>query len=196
MRAFAARNRIPHGYLDPEHEASTEALLTELGVGAAQTPIVICAAATVLRNPSDAEFAHTIGLDKPISRSDVADLLVVGAGPSGLGAAVYGASEGLRTIIVDAVAVGGQAATSPRIENYLGFPAGISGGELAERATVQADKFGATISVPAEASGLRPTAITPWCAAATAGRPRRAASRSRPAPATASCPSPGWTSSR
>jgi thioredoxin reductase (NADPH) len=90
----------------------------------------------------------------PASREGIADLVVVGAGPAGLAAAVYGASEGLATIVLDAVATGGQAGTSSRIENYLGFPAGISGAELADRATIQAEKFGATIGVPVEATGL------------------------------------------
>jgi len=100
----------------------------------------------VLRNPSNAELARMVGLSPSPDRSNC-DLLVVGAGPAGLAASVYSASEGLSTVALDAMAVGGQAATSSRIENYLGFPTGISGGELAERAAIQARKFGARTSV-------------------------------------------------
>src|SRR6267154_742429 len=105
----------------------------------------------MLRNPSNVELAQVIGLRTETVARAVCDLLVVGAGPGGLAAAVYGASEGLSTVVLDAVATGGQAGTSPRIENYLGFPAGISGMELAERAVVQANRFGAQIVVPAQA---------------------------------------------
>ena len=112
----------------------------------------------VLRNPGNAQLAACLGLPDPTTPTEVCDLLVVGAGPAGLAAAVYGASEGLETITLDRVATGGQAATSSRIENYLGFPAGISGAELAERATLQARKFGARVTVPAEARRLEPHA--------------------------------------
>jgi thioredoxin reductase (NADPH) len=109
----------------------------------------------VLKNPSNAELARAIGLDVDTSREQVYDLIVVGAGPAGLAAAVYGASEGLATLSLEAVALGGQAGTSSRIENYLGFPAGLSGSELTSRALVQAGKFGARTTVPQEAIGLR-----------------------------------------
>jgi thioredoxin reductase (NADPH) len=108
----------------------------------------------VLRNPSNVELAQVIGLRTETVARAVCDLMVVGAGPGGLAAAVYGASEGLSTVVLDAVATGGQAGTSSRIENYLGFPAGISGMELAELAVVQANRFGARFAVPAEAAGL------------------------------------------
>ena len=108
----------------------------------------------VLRNPSNAELARALGMRAPDRSEMTADLVVVGAGPAGLAAALYGASEGLRTIVLESVATGGQASMSPRIENYLGFPAGLSGGELAERATIQARKFGARITIPGEAAGL------------------------------------------
>jgi thioredoxin reductase (NADPH) len=108
----------------------------------------------VLRNPSNAELARVIGLRRPTRNRAVADLIVVGAGPAGLAGAVYGASEGLRTVLLDGVATGGQAGTTSQIENYLGFPAGISGAELADRAVVQARKFGAELTVPAEATAL------------------------------------------
>jgi thioredoxin reductase (NADPH) len=109
----------------------------------------------VLKNPSNAELARAIGPDVDTSREQMYDILVVGAGPAGLAAAVYGASEGLATLSLEAVALGGQAGTSSRIENYLGFPAGLSGSELASRALVQAGKFGARTTVPQEAIGLR-----------------------------------------
>jgi thioredoxin reductase (NADPH) len=155
LRDFAARNRLPHSWIDLEQDAAAEAMLCELGVAAEETPVVIWRGTEVLRNPSNAELAEALGLSIGDGRDADCDLIVVGAGPAGLAAAVYGASEGLRTVAVDGVATGGQAATSSQIENYLGFPAGISGAELAERATVQAEKFGATISVPSEATSLQ-----------------------------------------
>jgi thioredoxin reductase (NADPH) len=155
LREFCARNRLPHRWVDPEEEPGVESLLREVGVAPEDTPVVIWRGKEVLRNPSNAELARLIGLRTPTSPLQVADLLVVGTGPSGLAASVYGASEGLETIALDAVATGGQAGTSSKIENYLGFPTGISGAELAERATIQAEKFGARINVPAEATSLR-----------------------------------------
>ncbi|MDI5962125.1 FAD-dependent oxidoreductase [Streptantibioticus silvisoli] len=151
---FAARNRLPHRWADLERDTEAEALLTRLGVAPQETPVVVWHGHRVLRNPSNVELARVIGLRTEIAPKDVCDLVVVGAGPGGLAAAVYGASEGLSTVVLDAVATGGQAGTSSRIENYLGFPAGISGGELADRAVVQADRFGARIDVPTEAAGL------------------------------------------
>jgi thioredoxin reductase (NADPH) len=153
LREFAARNRLPHRWIDLEEDEAAEALLRELGVSAAETPVVIWRE-QVLRNPSNAELAKAIGLPVSSTRQAACDLVVVGAGPAGLAAAVYGASEGLSTVVLDAIATGGQAGTSPRIENYLGFPSGISGSELAERAELQAEKFGARIIVPAEAIAL------------------------------------------
>jgi thioredoxin reductase (NADPH) len=122
-----------------------------------ETPVVIWRCEHVLRNPSNSDLARMIGLPAPRGGPEVADLVVVGAGPAGLAAAVYGASEGLSTIVLESTATGGQAAMSTRIENYLGFPAGISGAELAERAEIQAAKFGARITVPAQAAGLSET---------------------------------------
>lgn len=155
LREFCARNRIPHQWIDPESDQAVESLLREVGVAPEDTPVVIWRGKDVLRNPSNAELASLIGLRTPMSPGGIADLVVVGTGPSGLAASVYGASEGLETIALDAVATGGQAGTSSKIENYLGFPTGISGAELAERATIQAEKFGARISVPSEATSLR-----------------------------------------
>jgi thioredoxin reductase (NADPH) len=153
LREFVARNRLPHRWIDVGQDERAEVALRELGVSPDQTPVVIWHG-EVLRNPSNAELARIVGLSGGKTPRAVCDLLVVGAGPSGLAASVYGASEGLDTMTLDAVATGGQAATASRIENYLGFPAGISGAELAERAAIQARKFGANIAVPAEAAAL------------------------------------------
>ncbi|MDW5593125.1 FAD-dependent oxidoreductase [Conexibacter stalactiti] len=154
LRQFAARNRLPHSWIDLERDAAAERLLREMGIGPEETPVVIWHGERVLRNPSNEELAEAIGLRAPVVPGELCDLAVVGAGPAGLAAAVYGASEGLDTITLDCVATGGQASTSSRIENYLGFPAGVTGAELAERATLQARKFGARITVPARAVAL------------------------------------------
>jgi thioredoxin reductase (NADPH) len=153
VREFAARNRIPHRWLDLETDPAAETLLAQTGVAPEDTPIVIVHG-RLLRNPSNAELAAAIGLPVPASSPAGSDLVVVGAGPAGLSAAVYGASEGLRVLVLDGTATGGQAGTTSRIENYLGFPAGISGAELAERAMLQARKFGAQFAVPAEAKSV------------------------------------------
>jgi thioredoxin reductase (NADPH) len=155
LREFATRNRLPHRWIDVEEDPEAEALLRELSVPPEDTPVVIWRHEKVLRNPSNVELARIIGLaslPEPVVR--VSDLIVVGAGPAGLAAAVYGASEGLDTTVLDGVATGGQAGTSSRIENYLGFPSGISGPELTERAVVQAERFGARISVPSAVTAL------------------------------------------
>jgi thioredoxin reductase (NADPH) len=154
LRDFAARNRLPYRWLDLEADPAAEAVLRRLRVAAQDTPIVI-AHGQLLRNPSNAELAATVGLPAPGTPRAGCDLLVAGSGPAGLSASVYGASEGMQTVVLDAVATGGQAATSPRIENYLGFPSGISGGELADRAVLQARKFGAQFAVPAAARSIR-----------------------------------------
>jgi thioredoxin reductase (NADPH) len=157
LREFAVRNRLPHDWIELEEDGERAgALLERFGVPPRETPVAIWLDETnVMKNPSNAELARTIGLDVDTSRELMYDLIVVGAGPAGLAAAVYGASEGLATLNLEAVALGGQAGTSSRIENYLGFPAGLSGSELASRALVQADKFGARTAVPQEAVGLR-----------------------------------------
>jgi thioredoxin reductase (NADPH) len=154
LREFAARNRLPHRFTDLEEDQAAEALLRQMGVKPNETPVVIWRADQVLRNPSNSELAKLLGLRRPALAIEVADLIIVGAGPAGLAAAVYAASEGLATVVLEGSATGGQAETSPRIENYLGFPAGISGAELAERAVVQVEKFGAQIVVPAAATSL------------------------------------------
>ena len=156
LREFAARNRLPHRFVDLDQDDAAEALLRQLGVRPEETPVVIWRKDCVLRNPSNVELARLIGLPAPTPSGDLYDLLIVGAGPAGLAAAVYGASEGLTTIVLDGIATGGQAGLSTRIENYLGFPAGLSGAELAERAVLQAEKFGADLCIPAEAVALGP----------------------------------------
>jgi thioredoxin reductase (NADPH) len=149
LREFAARNRLPHRWFDLERDPQAERLLQRFGVSAQDTPVVIWAGA-VLRNPTNAELARRVGLPVPDTAPAESDVVVVGAGPAGLGAAVYAASDGLTTAAMERIATGGQAGTSSRIENYLGFPGGISGGDLAERAAIQAVKFGARILVSAE----------------------------------------------
>jgi thioredoxin reductase (NADPH) len=151
LRDFASRNRLPHRWIDLDTDEQADALLSALGLPVTDTPIVIWRGTQVLRNPNNGELARLIGLPPPPNPNAVSDVLVVGAGPAGLAACVYAASEGLRTTAIDAVATGGQAESSPLIENYLGFPAGLSGAELAERAAIQAAKFGARITVPAVA---------------------------------------------
>ncbi len=158
IREFAARNRLPHHWIDLEKDADADALLRELGVSPEETPVVIWRGREVLRNPSNVELAKLFGLPLPRAKDEVCDLIVVGAGPAGLAAAVYGASEGLDTVALDALATGGQAGTSSRIENYLGFPAGVSGAELTDRAVLQAEKFGAEVTTPARATSLEPRA--------------------------------------
>jgi thioredoxin reductase (NADPH) len=150
---FAARNRLPFRWIDPEGDPGAEALLEQLGILPEETPVVVWGS-RIWRNPGNAELAAAVGMREVPPRDRVSDLVVVGAGPAGLAASVYGASEGLLTVALDGIAVGGQAGTSSRIENYLGFPSGISGAELAERATIQARKFGARLAVGAAAVGL------------------------------------------
>jgi thioredoxin reductase (NADPH) len=154
LREFAIRNRLPHHWIDLESDLGADEILQRLGVRPEECPVVLVGRDRALRNPSNAELARALGMRVPDRPQMAADLVVVGAGPAGLAAALYGASEGLRTTVLESVATGGQASMSPRIENYLGFPAGLSGGELAERATIQARKFGACITIPGEAVGL------------------------------------------
>ncbi|MGB7870545.1 MAG: cyclic nucleotide-binding domain-containing protein, partial [Mycobacterium sp.] len=153
LREFAARNRLPHRWLDLERDKHAERLLQRFGVSSEDTPVVIWGG-EVLRNPTNTELARRVGLPVPDTVPDESDVVVVGAGPAGLGAAVYAASDGLTTAAMERIATGGQAGTSSRIENYLGFPGGISGADLAERAVLQAGKFGARIIVSAEITRL------------------------------------------
>lgn len=153
LREFLARNRMPYHWMDLEDDEEADTLLRALGVDPAETPVVI-GGRGVLRNPSNARLGAMLGLGSQGAPPALCDLVIVGGGPAGLAAALYGASEGLDTQAIDAVAFGGQAGTSSRIENYLGFPTGISGSELAERAALQARRLGARLVVPAEAVGL------------------------------------------
>ena len=155
LREFLARNRMPHQWIDLEEDAEAEALLAGLAVEPDQTPVVIAGGGEILRNPTNAELGEAIGLGSTGSPPDLCDVVVVGSGPAGLAAALYAASEGLDVQGVEATASGGQAGTSARIENYLGFPAGVSGSELTQRAGVQAAKFGARLAVPAAAAAWR-----------------------------------------
>ncbi len=155
LREFATRNRLPHVWIGLEDDRErAEAVLERFGAKASDAPVAIWQGDHVLRNPSNPELARIMGLKVDLPEDRTYDLVVVGAGPAGLGAAVYGSSEGLETLALEAVALGGQAGTSSRIENYLGFPVGLSGFELATRALTQADKFGAETAVPEEAVSL------------------------------------------
>jgi thioredoxin reductase (NADPH) len=147
LREFLARNGQPHAYLDVEVDPEVQTVLDQFGVPLADIPVLICRGTVALRNPSNSEAAACLGLNAGIDQVDVSDVVVVGAGPSGLAAAVYGASEGLKVLVLEKNAPGGQAGSSSRIENYLGFPMGISGQELSNRAFVQAEKFGAHIAI-------------------------------------------------
>ena len=153
VRDFLARNRVLFTWVDLETDPQVDRMLKEFGVTEADTPVVACAHMLLLRNPSNQKLADEIGIHQSLEDA-VYDLLVVGAGPAGLAAAVYGASEGLRTAVLDCVAPGGQAGASMRIENYLGFPTGLTGAELTDRATLQANKFGAHLSIPSAATRL------------------------------------------
>jgi thioredoxin reductase (NADPH) len=152
VRDFLAKNRILFTWLDLERDPEVTSLLARFGVSEADTPVVGWGD-RFLRNPSNRDLAEALGIRRPLEHT-VHDLIVVGAGPAGLAALVYGASDGLSTVAVEPTAPGGQAGGSMRIENYLGFPTGISGSELADRAVLQAHKFGARISVTTAAAGL------------------------------------------
>jgi thioredoxin reductase (NADPH) len=153
VREFLIRNRIPHEWLDPDVESEVERLLREFQIAPRELPVVIVSG-KVLRRLTPGVLADYLGLTVGPLPAGGFDLIVVGAGPAGLAAAVYGASEGLRTLVLEMVAVGGQAGSSSRIENYLGFPTGVSGGDLTQRATVQAQKFGASFSSPCTVTSL------------------------------------------
>ena len=155
LKGFLSRNGHPFTYVDVEKDSDVQSLLDHFQVRVTEIPVLICRNELVLRNPSNAEAAACFGLNTGIDESSVYDLIVVGAGPSGLAAAVYGASEGLNVLVVESNAPGGQAGSSSRIENYLGFPMGISGLDLANRAFVQAEKFGAHIAVARSAAALK-----------------------------------------
>ncbi len=154
LRAFATRSQLPHTWIDVEDVDDVEVLLAGMGLRRRDIPAVVTPLA-VLRHPTPGEFAEHLGLTFHPIPGYIFDLVVVGTGPAGLAAAVYGASEGLDTVSMDSVATGGQAGASSRIENYVGFPNGISGGELAARAAIQAQRLGARLNAPCEVAGLR-----------------------------------------
>jgi thioredoxin reductase (NADPH) len=149
---FARRMRLPHTWVDPAEDKGPAAERIDPG----DVPLVRLPGGTELRRPSNGELSRALGIGLELAPREEVDLLVVGGGPAGLGAAVYGASEGLDTLVVESTVLGGQAGTSRRIENYLGFPAGISGTELTSRAVTQARKFGARTATPYRASALEP----------------------------------------
>ena len=155
LREFLGRNGYPYKYIDLDTDEHSQSILDHFQVKVAEVPVVICNGRNVLRNPSIRELADCLGLNVSIDESQVRDLIVVGAGPSGLAAAVYAASEGLNVLVVETGSPGGQAASSSRIENYLGFPMGISGQELAGRALAQAQKFGANMMIARTAVRLQ-----------------------------------------
>jgi thioredoxin reductase (NADPH) len=151
---FARRQRLPHTWIDPAKSVAAGAAVD--GPGPSEVPLVRLPGGAELRNPSNGELSRALGIGRELAQREEVDLLIIGGGPSGLGAAVYGASEGLDTLVVEGTVIGGQAGTSRRIENYLGFPAGISGTELTSRAITQARKFGARVATPYRASKLQP----------------------------------------
>jgi len=147
LKEFLTRNGHPYAYVDLDRDADVQDLLDHFGVAIADIPVVICRGQSVLKNPSNEAVAECLGFNAAIDAVHVRDLIIVGAGPAGLAAAVYGASEGLDVLVLESNAPGGQAASSSKIENYLGFPTGISGQDLAGRAFTQAEKFGAQVMI-------------------------------------------------
>jgi len=147
LREFLSRNGHPYTYVDLDADRTSQDLLDRFEVKACEVPVVICNGRTVLRSPSIQELANCLGFNSSIDEARVRDVVIVGAGPAGLAAAVYAASEGLNVLIVETSAPGGQAGSSSKIENYLGFPTGVSGQELAARAITQAQKFGAKMMI-------------------------------------------------
>ena len=147
IKEFLMRNGHPYSYIDLEHDPDVQNLLDSFQISASEIPVLICRGQLVLRNPANQQIADCLGFNESIDQTHVRDLVVIGAGPSGLAAAVYGASEGLDIMVLETGSPGGQAGSSSRIENYLGFPTGISGQDLAGRAYVQAQKFGAHILI-------------------------------------------------
>jgi thioredoxin reductase (NADPH) len=147
LQGFLIRNAHPYRYVDVDHDADVQSMLEEFHVAVTDIPILICRDDVVLKNPTDVEVADCLGFNAAFEAGAVHDVVICGAGPGGLAAAVYGASEGLDALVIEASAPGGQAASSSKIENYLGFPTGISGGALGARALSQAEKFGAKLVV-------------------------------------------------
>jgi thioredoxin reductase (NADPH) len=163
IKEFLTRNYQPYSYIDLEHDADVQAMLDRFSLAIDDLPVLICRGTAVLRNPTNEEITGCLGFNEGIDQAHVRDLIIVGAGPAGLATAVYGASEGLDVLVLESNAPGGQAGASSKIENYLGFPTGISGHELAGRAYAQAQKFGAEMLIAKDAKGLactrRPYAV-------------------------------------
>jgi thioredoxin reductase (NADPH) len=163
MKEFLTNNYQPYAYIDLEHDAEVQEMLDRFSLSIDELPVLICRGTAVLRNPTNAEITRCLGLNEGIDQAHVRDLVIVGAGPAGLAAAVYGASEGLDVLVLESNGPGGQAGASSKIENYLGFPTGISGHDLAGRAYAQAQKFGAQMLIAKDAKGLacdrRPYAV-------------------------------------
>jgi thioredoxin reductase (NADPH) len=155
LEGFLARNGHPHQRLDPATDSCAQALIERFHIEARELPIVLCPNGELARNPSDDQLARCLGLVKPIDPDKIYDVVIVGAGPAGLAASVYAASEGLSVLVLDCRAFGGQAGASARIENYLGFPTGITGMALMGRAYNQAQKFGVEMAIPDEVQGLQ-----------------------------------------
>ena len=154
LREFLTRNGQPYTYVDLDTDETSQELLDRFHITVDEIPVVICASRSVMRNPSVQELADCLGFNATVDESQVHDVVIVGAGPSGLAAAVYAASEGLDVMVIETAAPGGQAGSSSKIENYLGFPTGISGQELANRATTQALKFGAKMMIAHSVASL------------------------------------------
>jgi thioredoxin reductase (NADPH) len=154
IKEFLTRNSHPFRYIDLEHEADVQALLDRFHIATNEVPVLICRGDVVLRNPSSQQIADCLGFNASIDPTHVRDVVIVGAGPAGLAAAVYAASEGLDALVIESDSPGGQAGSSSKIDNYLGFPAGISGQELATRAYTQAQRFGAEVMIARGVTGL------------------------------------------
>ncbi len=154
IKEFLSRNGHPYAYIDLEAEPDLQLLLDRFDVSVTEVPVLICRGEVALRNPSNQKIAECLGFNEAIDQTHIRDVVIIGAGPSGLAAAVYAASEGLDVLVVESNAPGGQAASSSRIENYLGFPTGISGQDLAGRAFTQAEKFGAQVLIAKVATAL------------------------------------------
>jgi thioredoxin reductase (NADPH) len=154
IKEFLTRNGHPYSYLDLDRDADVQDLLDHFHITVADIPVMICRGELVLRNPSNQQIADCLGFNDAIDQTQIRDLVIVGAGPAGLAAAVYGASEGLDVLVLESNSPGGQAGSSSKIENYLGFPTGISGQDLAGRAYAQAQKFGAQVMIAKDARRL------------------------------------------
>src|SRR5262245_55822493 len=154
IKAFLTRNGHPFKYLDIDRDADVRDMLDRFRVDSGELPVLICRGEKILKNPANQEIADCLGFNGRIDHAHRRDVVIIGAGPAGLAAAVYAASEGLDALVLETSSPGGQAGSSSRIENYLGFPAGISGQDLADRAYAQAQKFGADIMIAKGAAEL------------------------------------------